>query len=104
MRLKRGPEFVELSVKDCGQGIHAEDLPHIFEPFYRSTTSRLQGIGGVGLGLAVAKRIAEVHGGSLHVESATGLGSRFTFRLPASPNIAPDSSALAMLVPAREEA
>jgi heavy metal sensor kinase len=104
LRLKREPEFVELSVEDRGQGIHADDLPHIFEPFYRSATARLQGIGGVGLGLAVAKRIAEVQGGSLQVDSAIGRGSRLTIRLTALSTIAPDSSGLALLVPVNKEA
>jgi heavy metal sensor kinase len=83
LRLHRESGTVALSVEDAGRGIAAEDLPHIFEPFYRSAAARRQGIGGVGLGLAVARRIAQVLGGDIFVESILHQGSRFTLRLPA---------------------
>jgi two-component system, OmpR family, sensor kinase len=72
-----------LAVEDAGTGIDATDLPHIFEPFYRSEEARRRGRGGVGLGLAVASRVAGALGGSLAVQSDPGRGSRFVLRLPA---------------------
>jgi two-component system OmpR family sensor kinase len=69
-----GDEVV-LSVADCGPGIAPEDLPHIFERFYSRR-------GGVGVGLSVAKRIAEQHRGTLSVSSRLGAGTRFTLHLP----------------------
>jgi heavy metal sensor kinase len=87
LRVRREGRDVVLSVEDSGPGISTEDLQHVFEPFYRSAASRRQGIGGVGLGLAVALRIAIVHGGSLDVESLVGQGSRFSLRLPAKPGV-----------------
>jgi heavy metal sensor kinase len=71
-----------LCVQDAGPGIAAEDLPHIFEAFYRSPAVRRQGRAGVGLGLAMARRIARALGGSLVAESQEGHGSRFRLRLP----------------------
>jgi heavy metal sensor kinase len=73
-----------LEVQDAGPGIAADELPHIFEPFYRGASARHQPGGGVGLGLAVARRIATALGGTLRVDSAPGRGSRFTLRLPAA--------------------
>jgi signal transduction histidine kinase len=73
---------VSLTVADAGRGIASEDLPHIFEPFYRSEQMRRQGVSGLGLGLAVAQRIALALGGTLRVESQAGQGSRFTLQLP----------------------
>jgi signal transduction histidine kinase len=74
--------FVSLTVEDAGGGIAAEDLPHIFEPFYRSPAARQQGVGGVGLGLAVARRIAAAFGGTLDAQARPGQGTRLTLRLP----------------------
>jgi signal transduction histidine kinase len=73
---------VALTVQDCGCGIAAEDVAHVFEPFYRSASARRLGRTGVGLGLAVARRIATAFGGTLTVDSMIGAGSRFTLRLP----------------------
>jgi signal transduction histidine kinase len=75
-------EGVSVSVADTGRGIAAEDLPHIFERFYRADKSRDRSSGGAGLGLAIAKEIVELHGGRLLVESEPGRGARFAFRLP----------------------
>ncbi|HKB34814.1 MAG TPA: ATP-binding protein [Gemmataceae bacterium] len=72
-----------LAVEDAGSGIDATDLPHIFEPFYRSEEARRRGRSGVGLGLAVAARIAGALGGAIEVQSERGRGSRFVLRLPA---------------------
>jgi heavy metal sensor kinase len=73
---------VTLAVEDEGCGIAPDDLPHVFEPFYRSADVRRLGRPGVGLGLAVARRIADVFGGTLTAESEPGRGSRFTLGLP----------------------
>jgi heavy metal sensor kinase len=73
---------VTLLVEDTGPGIDAEDLLHIFEPFYRSARSRRLGQAGVGLGLAVARRIAVALGGTLFAQSGPGTGARFLLRLP----------------------
>jgi signal transduction histidine kinase len=102
--LRRESECIALIMEDRGRGIAEEDLPHIFEPFYRSTSARQQGIGGVGLGLAVAKRIATVLGSNLSVESTIGRGSRFTLRLAATTKPTVRSGDVALLVPANEEA
>jgi signal transduction histidine kinase len=68
-----------VSVSDTGSGIAPEDLPHIFERFYRADRSRPAG--GAGLGLAIARQIAELHGSRLEVQSSPGRGSRFHFLL-----------------------
>jgi two-component system, OmpR family, sensor kinase len=82
--LDTSAEGILLRVEDIGVGIPREDLAHIFEPFYRSPEARRLGKPGVGLGLAVARRIAEALGGMLTVESEPGRGSRFTLQLPAA--------------------
>lgn len=74
---------VSVSVADTGTGIPPEDLPYIFERFYRVDKSRSRASGGSGLGLTITKRLVEAHGGQLTVESTPGKGSRFTFTLPA---------------------
>jgi signal transduction histidine kinase len=73
---------VILAVTDSGVGIPAEDLPRVFEPFYRSLQVRRRGIVGAGLGLAVVSRIATAFGGSVSVKSGDGEGARFEVRLP----------------------
>jgi len=73
---------VRISVQDHGSGISSSELPHIFEPFYRSPKVVDAQIHGTGLGLAVAKRIAEAMGGRLSVTSEVGVGSTFTLHLP----------------------
>jgi two-component system phosphate regulon sensor histidine kinase PhoR len=73
---------VEVSVADTGRGIRAEDLPHVFERFYRVDRSRTRGSGGTGLGLAIAKHIVEAHGGRISVHSRLDEGTTFTFALP----------------------
>jgi signal transduction histidine kinase len=77
---------VKVSVTDTGEGIPAEDLPYIFERFYRVDKSRTRATGGSGLGLTIARRLVEAHGGKIEVQSEVGKGSRFTFTIPASPN------------------
>ena len=68
---------VELEVEDSGRGIEAQDLPHLFEPFFSTKGTR-----GTGLGLAVSWGIVEGHDGTIEVRSEPGKGSRFTVRLP----------------------
>jgi signal transduction histidine kinase len=75
---------VRISVQDHGSGISSSELPHIFEPFYRSPNVVDAQIHGTGLGLAVAKRIAEAMGGKLSVTSKVDVGSTFTLHLPVS--------------------
>jgi signal transduction histidine kinase len=74
--------WVEVSVSDTGEGIPVEDLPHIFERFYRVDKSRSRATGGSGLGLTIARRLVEAHGGKITVQSELGKGSRFSFTLP----------------------
>jgi signal transduction histidine kinase len=69
-------------VTDQGMGISSEDLPSVFTAFFRGERSRSRGTGGVGLGLTLAKRILEAHGGTLEVESTLGSGSTFRALLP----------------------
>ncbi len=76
---------VALSVTDTGPGIPAEDVPHIFERFYRVDKSRSRAQGRTGLGLSISKAIVEAHGGSIEVSSVPGAGSTFTVKLPAPP-------------------
>jgi signal transduction histidine kinase len=76
-----GGSGVRFSVRDSGQGISSEDLSHVFDWFWRSPRETRTGLG---LGLAIAKGIVEAHRGSLHVESALGLGSTFWFTVPAA--------------------
>lgn len=81
---RRQGKRVEISVTDTGEGIPAEELPNIFERFYRVNKSRPRVSGGYGLGLAIAKRLVEAHGGKINAESELGKGSRFTFTVPVA--------------------
>jgi signal transduction histidine kinase len=82
--VRRSGRDVEVTVSDTGEGIRAEDLPRIFERFYRgdASRSRSRGTGGAGLGLAIARGIVRAHGGDIQVESETGKGTQFTFHIP----------------------
>lgn len=75
---------VSFTVSDSGIGIPEKDLPRIFERFYRVDRARSRHMGGTGLGLAIVKHIAQVHGGSVQVESEVKKGSRFEIVLPLS--------------------
>lgn len=76
-------KYVEVSVSDTGSGIPEEDLPRVFERFYRVEKARSRELGGTGLGLAIVKHIVEVHSGKVTVESRLDEGSTFRFTLPA---------------------
>jgi signal transduction histidine kinase len=82
VQAQRASQRVEVSVRDSGEGIRAEDIPHIFERFYRGEKSRNRGTGGAGLGLAIARGIVRAHGGDIRVESDIGKGTTFTFTIP----------------------
>jgi two-component system OmpR family sensor kinase/two-component system sensor histidine kinase BaeS len=73
-----------LAVQDTGDGISAEDLPHVFDRFYKADRARSRATGGAGLGLAIVRAIVEAHGGQISVASdgVPGQGSTFTVRLP----------------------
>lgn len=79
---RRKRDNVLIEVRDTGQGIPAEDLPRIFDRFFRSDASRAAGEGGFGLGLAILRGIVESMGGDIHVSSAVGEGTTFAVRLP----------------------
>lgn len=84
VELRNEHQHVRVEVTDTGTGIPEDDLPHIFERFYRVDKSRDRDRGGAGLGLAIAKTILELHDCTLEVESTVGEGTTFWFRLPVA--------------------
>lgn len=84
---------VMLQVRDSGMGIAPDDLPYVFERFYRGDESRRRDDGSSGLGLAIAKSLVEAHGGAIAVASAPGQGTTFTITLPAADPARPSRSA-----------
>ncbi len=82
IRHSKSPDWAEIEVRDTGIGIPSEALPRIFERFYRVDPARSRETGGAGLGLCIAKTIAEAHGGRIEVQSGPGAGSTFTLLLP----------------------
>ena len=78
-------EGARIDVVDTGVGIDANELPHIFERFYRGSRANEARGSGSGLGLAIVRSIVDIHGGTVSVESGPGTGSRFTVRLPIDP-------------------
>jgi len=88
VRARSGPQDVVLEVRDEGMGLAPEEIPRLFEEFYRTPAARASGISGTGLGLAIVKSIVDHHKGSVAVESEAGRGTSFRVRLPA-PDPAP---------------
>jgi signal transduction histidine kinase len=80
--VRGGRSLAIFEVRDHGIGITAEDLPHVFERFYRASKDRSRKIGGVGLGLSIAQSIAQRHGGEIQIESEPGSGSIARVLLP----------------------
>jgi two-component system sensor histidine kinase BaeS len=76
------PSSITVSVRDTGSGISPEDLPHVFEHFFKADRSRDRSHSGSGIGLAIVKQLVEAHGGTVRAASQPGVGSRFTFTLP----------------------
>jgi signal transduction histidine kinase len=81
-KTEKEARFVHISVSDSGKGIPPEDLPYVFERFYRADRSRARSSGGTGLGLAITRHIVEAHGGRIRADSCIGVGSTFSFILP----------------------
>nr|BFD87641.1 hypothetical protein StreXyl84_70420 [Streptomyces sp. Xyl84] len=79
-------EEVVFSVEDTGSGIGGEDLPRVFDRFWRAEKSRSRQGGGSGLGLSIVRRLAEAHGGGAHASSVPGTGSVFSVSLPVRPD------------------
>ena len=82
LSLAIGGDGVEVSVSDSGIGIPQEDLPHIFDRFYRVDKARARETGGMGLGLTIVKEILDAHGSPIDVTSSVGAGTSFRFILP----------------------
>lgn len=80
--VKGADDVTEITVKDTGTGIPPEDLPHIFERFYRADKSRNRLTGGAGIGLTIAKAIVDAHKGKIQVKSKVGEGTEFIISLP----------------------
>ena len=80
--MKQTGNLAQISVEDDGIGIPENDLPYIFERFYRVDKARSRAEGGTGLGLAICKWIAEAHGGNIEVSSRENMGTKFTINLP----------------------
>ena len=74
----------ELAIEDDGEGIAAQDLPHVFERFYRGDPSRSRNTGGTGLGLAICKAIASRWQGTIDITSDLGIGTKVMVRFPAA--------------------
>ena len=91
VRSKVHDQAVDVVVSDTGIGISAEDLPHLFERFYRADKSRTRQTGGSGIGLTIVKSIVEAHQGEVNVQSEPGQGSQFTVTIPILHNISTTS-------------
>jgi signal transduction histidine kinase len=84
VRAKVEPHAIVVEVVDRGIGIAEEDQARLFEPFFRTDRSRTRATGGLGLGLTLARRVVEQHGGTLTIASELGHGTCATVRLPVA--------------------
>ncbi|MCB0027788.1 MAG: HAMP domain-containing protein [Anaerolineales bacterium] len=82
IRLRQADQAVLITIQDNGKGIAAQHLPHIFDRFYRTDSSRSRDTGGAGLGLAISQAYVTLHGGTISVQSEAGVGTSFMIRLP----------------------
>lgn len=82
LEMRQNGNNFDISVQDSGIGISEDDIPYIFERFYRTDRSRARESGGMGIGLAICKAIVEAHTGKILVESKEGVGSKFTISIP----------------------
>jgi two-component system phosphate regulon sensor histidine kinase PhoR len=83
LSLAKEDGIAQIAVADTGIGIPQEDLPRVFDRFYRVDKARSRNLGGSGLGLSIAYWIAKAHGGDIEVSSAVGEGTEFRITLPA---------------------
>lgn len=91
LRARPAGDHVVVEVEDSGIGIAADELPRLFDRFYRARTATTRNVGGTGLGLAIAKTIADAHEAQLHVTSELGRGTRFQLHLPSLVSAAPQT-------------
>jgi len=84
-RTEKEAELLEFSIEDTGIGIASDKVSQLFKPFSQADTSTTRKHGGTGLGLAICKKLVELMGGSIGVQSIPGKGSRFTFAIQAQP-------------------
>ncbi|MFG0261993.1 MAG: sensor histidine kinase, partial [Novipirellula sp. JB048] len=82
LRVELESDSIQMQVEDTGIGIAAEELPRLFDKFFRSHDTRVQEISGSGLGLAFSREVARLHGGEISISSELNVGSRFTLTLP----------------------
>jgi two-component system phosphate regulon sensor histidine kinase PhoR len=83
VQLSRDANFATIQVADTGIGVPSAHIDHVFERFYRVDPSRSKKTGGTGLGLSIVKHIAQYHRGHVSIESAEGVGTTMTVRLPS---------------------
>jgi signal transduction histidine kinase/CHASE3 domain sensor protein len=88
----RDGDYLEISVADTGIGIREEDIPKLFQAFTQLESAYTKGFEGTGLGLALTKKLVELHGGRIWVESQLGAGSRFSFTIPLSQTVIKEST------------
>jgi signal transduction histidine kinase len=84
VRAKAADDKLRFEVEDSGEGLAPDEIPHLFERFYRADKARSRETGGSGLGLAIAQSIVQAHGGVIWAENAAGAGARFVVELPAA--------------------
>ncbi len=92
VRAERRDAVVEISIEDTGPGIPPDQVPHLFERFYRGDPARERATGGAGLGLAIVRELVEAMGGAVAAASVVGEGSRFSFTLPIAVDLELDKT------------